>query len=520
MSSRSSTGFLASHALVPLVTLTLVSVAAYAITWFVDFGPDGPPPWRLWTEPGAITTLVSFGEVVVGVLAIAITVVAILVELAANRYTPRITELFVSDPVHSTVMGFFVVTSVVVVWVDLSLHATPHPQAMALLASALVSASLLAILPYFAYVFDFLSPTRVIQRIQLAGSSRLDRLARSPRNVEGARVGVARAVDQLGDIALNSVDKKDKPLTLSAVAALAAIATRAIAVKSRLPAPWFDTSHLAQIDQDFIALHPDTVRALTERRTWVEMKVLRQFQEVFGEAVNRVRDVCHLIAIHTRGVAMAALAAGDRPTVALAIRFLNTYMRNAINARDVRTAYNLMNEYRLLGERALAAGDGALVLEVGGHIQFYGQLAFHANLAFLLETAAYDLCALVETTARSDDDLQDRLLAIVIDVDREPEGGRSQEASLRGVRKAQVKLATHYLALGDERRARRIFDDMRGEDPERLRSIRAELERVEAAEYWEVSDRGINFEWLPPERRLYLDRFYAWFGQAEGTVTA
>ncbi len=512
MGLRSPTGFLASHALVPLVTLTTVSAATYAILWFVDFGRGGPLPWELWGAPGAIPTLLSFADVVVGILGIAITVVAIIVELAANRYTPRITELFVTDPVNGTVMGFFVVTSVVVVWVDLSLHAAQHPQAMALAASALMSASLLAILPYFAYVFDFLSPTRVVQRIQVAGSSRLDRLARSPRKVETARAGVARAIDQLGDIALNSVDKKDKPLTLSAVAALAAIATRAIAVKSRLPAPWFDTSHLAEVDQDFIALHPDTVRALTERRTWVEMKILRQFQEVFGEAVNRMRDVCHLIAIHTRGVATAALAAGDRATLAIAIRFLNTYMRSAINARDVRTAYNLMNEYRLLAERALGAGDAPLVLEVGRHLQFYGQLAFHANLAFLLETAAYDLCALLETTAGAQDDLQDRLLGIVLDVDREPEGGRFQEASLRGVRKAQVKLATHYLALGDERRARRIFDDMRGENPERLRSIRAELERVEAAEYWEVSDRGINFEWLPPERRVCLDRFYAWFG--------
>ena len=39
-----------------------------------------------------------------------------------------------------------------------------------------------------------------------------------------------------------------------------------------------------------------------------------------------------------------------------------------------------------------------------------------------------------------------------------------------------------------------------------------ELERVETQEYWEVSDRGINFEWLPPDRRATLETFFGWFG--------
>ena len=38
-----------------------------------------------------------------------------------------------------------------------------------------------------------------------------------------------------------------------------------------------------------------------------------------------------------------------------------------------------------------------------------------------------------------------------LDVDREPEGGKIQEASLFGVRKAQIKLATNYLGVGGQR---------------------------------------------------------------------
>lgn len=493
----------------PFLVLWLCAALLYGAMWAVDFGPGGPPPWVLWSR--ANEALLSFAEVVVAVLGVVITVVAIIVELASNRYTPRISEQFVADPVNILVMGYFVVTSVVVIWVDLSLHAIDHPYAMATGCAFLMTTSLLAILPYFAYVFDFLSPTRVIQRIQLQGTDHLHRLAAGKDTVEEARAGVIRAIEQLGDVALNSVDKKDKPLTLSTLAALEQLADDALRAKGRLPGAWFDSAPLVRMDQDFVALHPDLVRALTDRRTWVEMKILRQYQAVFGEAVNRLRDVNHLIGIHTRRVATVAMDTRDAHALQLSVRFLNTYMRNAINAKDVRSAYNLLNEYRMVAERAVDRGQHELAVELAGYIKFYGQLAFGSNLAFLLETAAYDLCMLLEHAHAARSEVRDRLLAVFLDVDREPEGGKSQEASLRGVRKAQIKLATFFLAEGDQPPARRIFEDMRAEKPERLRSIRAELERVEEAEYWEVSDRGINFEWLPPERRRQLDTFFGWF---------
>ena len=50
-----------------------------------------------------------------------------------------------------------------------------------------------------------------------------------------------------------------------------------------------------------------------------------------------------------------------------------------------------------------------------------------------------------------------------------------QEQSLRGVRKAQIKLATYYLVADAQKYARRIYEDMRSEKQERLNSIRSEL---------------------------------------------
>ncbi len=506
MSDRASLG----QASFALLWIGAVSVGLYGLFFLLDFGVE-VSPWALFAAPGAVDTLTSFSEVTVAVLGIAITVVAIIVELAANRYTPRITELFVHDAVNQAVMGFFVVTTVFIVLVNMSLYGGHHPVWMVWGATGFMVLSLLAILPYFVYVFDFLTPEQVVRSLTVRTTRAIESVARGGA-VAPNRQEVLTGVEQLGDITLNSIDKKDQPIAISTVDALARVARFALHHKRTLPDAWFDSRVLVQTDQDFVALHEDMVLALQERRTWVEMKVLRQYQTVFGAATNRMRDINHLIAIQTRRLAYEAHRVEDAPSVAQSIRFLNTYLRAALNSRDVRTAYNLMNEYRVLAEEFLEAEAYERVVELAVHLRFYGQLAFSMNIGFILETAAYDLCALIERVHAVGAPCHAYLLVdVFLELDREPEGGKIQETSLRGVRKAQIKLATHYLAAGDEEHARRIFRDMQGERWERIASIRAELEAVTEPEYWEVSDRGINFEWLPPERRAMLPRFFAWF---------
>jgi hypothetical protein len=134
------------------------------------------------------------------------------------------------------------------------------------------------------------------------------------------------------------------------------------------------------------------------------------------------------------------------------------------------------------------------------------------KLPFVTETVAYDLGALCELAHELGAPVEGRLLDAILEVDQAPEtDGDGQEAGLRGVRKAQVKLATYYLARGAPELARRIHDDLRGERAERLRSIRDELRAVEAKDFWEVSDRGTNFDYLPPERKVALGEFFSWF---------
>ncbi|MFK7927129.1 MAG: DUF2254 family protein [Myxococcota bacterium] len=505
-------------ALLGVVGLVVSSIVIYGVLWGVEFGAQAGPsnPWILFGLPGTADTVAGLGEVTVAVLGIAITVVAIIVELAAARYTPRITELFLRDPINVMVLGFFTVTSTLVLATAMSLYGPTYPSLMVVAATGAMLLSVATVVPYFLYVFHFLTPQSVISRIQRRAEAGLRMAARGDRRVDAGRRELTKSVEQLGDIALNSVVKKDKAIAIAALNALTDVAVASIEARERMPVRWFDAEPLASTDQDFVSFHPSIVAQLSERRTWVEMKVFRQFQGVLAESLHDLQDVAHIVAIHTRKLALLGSGIQNVEATRLSLRLMHTYLRNAINGKDVRTAYNVFNEYRTLAEGLLGGPHEGLVPEMADRARFYGQLAFSRSLAFIQETAAYDLCGLLQAAYDQESSCHDALLEIFLQVDREPDGGEHQEASLRGVRKAQTKLAAFYLYRGNTALAQRIFHDMQDEKPERLLSIRAELEAITEPEFWEVSDRGVDFDWLPASQRAELATFFGWFDGRAG----
>ena len=56
------------------------------------------------------------------------------------------------------------------------------------------------------------------------------------------------------------------------------------------------------------------------------------------------------------------------------------------------------------------------------------------------------------------------------------------------------------------------------ESPERLRSIREEMLAITAKDFWEVSDRGTNFDYLDDARKEKLREFFRWFPRLEQDV--
>jgi hypothetical protein len=144
---------------------------------------------------------------------------------------------------------------------------------------------------------------------------------------------------------------------------------------------------------------------------------------------------------------------------------------------------------------------------------YYGRTSYDMQLGFVTETVAYDVSALCELAhvLQPDSDLDDRMLAMFLELDQ-PLRVKRQESGLQGIRKAQIKLACYYLAANAVDNAKQIADDMAGEDRERLDLIREQLTRVETKEFWEIIDRGRNFEYMPPRQREQMAKFFELLG--------
>jgi Predicted membrane protein (DUF2254) len=508
-----------------LAVLAGVPVLLFSTLWLVDFfclharlpGSPGPLARLFLFDPDMLqNALGNLTQIIAAVLGIAITVVSIVVQLAATRYTPRVADMFFRDRTNLAVMGFFVVACIDAVWVSLSISRDYVPVATVVATVAIVTASLLALIPYFAYVFAFLDPEKVVARIgqqtlqyALGGA----RGAKVDGNLETRQGQTVSSMEQLADVAVNALAQKDKVIASDAISALRRVVVEYLPQKSGLKPAWFTIGPALRSNPDLVALAPDSVAELAAARIWLEWKGLRQLSGVFGEALKTMPQMAHVVAIETRYIGEAALATSESAVLSLTVKFMNTYLRAALNARDIGTAYNVLHQYRQLAEAILRTGDAGTTSELSGiavHFRYYAQLAHTMGLGFVTETAAYDLGALCELASEIDSPTHDHLLSRFLEIDKEAENP-GQEKALRGVRKAQAKLAAYYLLVGARQRARQIYDDMALENMDRLRSIRDEMLSITSSQFWEIIDRGTNFDFVDDDRKVKLREFFDWF---------
>ncbi|MCZ6870404.1 MAG: DUF2254 domain-containing protein [Gammaproteobacteria bacterium] len=514
--SHRSTALLVS--LTAFAALVFTSFLLYAIASLMEgVGLDAltnPIGWlRDLDHAVALDALSNAAEVVAAVLAIAITVVAIVLELAANRYSHQITQLFVSDPVNIVVMSLFVVTTVQCVWIATTLDPAVAdaflPNAGVAITMGLVTVSLLVLLPYFAFVLSFLSPVNVIEKIR---ESALKAMVKArPNSVEAAKLKVQQAVDELQDVARSATEQSDRGIAMASVNALSELLYDYQALRDTLPESWFKVDERVTQDPDFVALAPSALVQIDDQGIWVEVKILRQYLSLMGQSVPNSRDVANLIGINTQRIAVMSVDHSPE-LLDLCIRCFNSYLRTTINARDPRTTYYLMNQYRLLAECLLEKQMNERVMEIMNHFQFYGQLGYEMGTTFLLEAAAHDIAEMLEQAVNRDSPLVDDLLSLLLELDQEIKS-ETQEESLLSVRRVQIQVATFFMQLGDEERARRIATDLKDERLERLTRVQDALNAEERPLYWEFTDRSVNFGYLAPERRQHLGTLFGWLSE-------
>ena len=448
-------------------------------------------------------------ELLAAVLGISITVIAIIVELAANRYSHRISSLFVREPVNIAVLSFFVVASLFSVWISLTLTAkVENPvllNAGLFINLVMLTLALAILLPYFVYVMSFLSPMSIIRKIQGTAMNSIHQI--KDESVAKSQLKLISAIDELQDIARRSLELCDRAVEMESINSLLNLT---LDYQSLIPdiesksINWFQIQGVVKQDPDFVSINETSLSNIVSEKIWVEVKVLRQYLDLVGSSNPASRDTTYLIAINTRKIAIESVK--HRPGLELTnlcIRCFNSYLRGTINKKDARTGYYIMNQYRMLAEDVLDISKFDVARDIAGYIHFYGLLGFQQGLPFLLEVAAEDIAQLASRSIGHHEKLLDDLLDLLLNLDQDLKE-EFQSESLLGVRRAQVKLATRFMIDGDEERFTRICDDLKTEKLQRIEQLLDSLQADNSREYWEFTDRGVNYNYLPDNQKKFL----------------
>jgi len=439
-----------------------------------------------------LDTVAGSAEVVAAILAVAITVVAIVIELAATRFSHRITMLFLKEPLNLWYLGLLVSTTLLCIWVGFANATIVGHPAVLVFTTFMISVALLLLLPYFAWVFSFISPLSVIRKFLHNATKAI---------VKGNRRIIVEAIDELHEIARSAVSRQDRGIAMASVDALTELIIRYQELKPAKSPDWtkFDEELLG--DPDFLSMESTALKSIEDQGLWLEVKVFRQFLALMPVTVPTSREVANLIGINTRKIAEIENQEHLRE---LAMRCFNSYLRSTISARDPRSTYYLFHQYRLLGEKLLEQGDKHSLDQLVEYFQFYGLMGYQSGQPFLLEVAAHDLMQLIRVSVKTSSTHLEGLLNALVEMDQEYRT-QSQEESLIGIRRAQI-IAACVLADSDQQHwADVLIGDLKAETPERLGKIFVQLKKEHRAQYWEFTDRGANFAYLEPELQERLD---------------
>ena len=464
--------------------------------------------------------LPALGTTIVAAFGIVLTVIAIIVQLSSERYT-GVAMMFLRDPVHVAVLSFYIVASLCAIWLSVTLQADFVPRSLLLLVMTLTSLGLATMLPYFAYTFWFLEPGNIIDRLRMRATKLSHRglASASEEEVERLQSRVLGQLEEITDIANNSIEGRDKIIAGDAVDALRDFLLDYIANKPRDDRAWFRIGRVLSGNPDFVGMDRELVRELESRGLWVEWKTLHEYIGIYGEALDSMPEINSLIAIDTRYIGEVAAAGRQGDLIRMVFRFMNSYLRTAVEGCNSRTASDVLHQYRMLLEELLHLGHSDAACEGVAFLRYYGGIAFEEDLPAVTETVAYDVAVLCQYAHQHQLKGENRILRQLLDLDAEgPMQGYRQHRSLRGVRRAQTKLAVYYMSVGEEAKARLIAEDMRDMPMELRSSVQSDLADAPPPHFWEIVDRGRNLHYLTEQERAQLDVFLGWLRAEPGAT--
>jgi hypothetical protein len=427
-------------------------------------------------------------------VAVVFTTVSIAVPLTANMYSLKFLEFFLKDRVNA---GMLLLAATVALNTIVVQYATKEDFVPLLALNAhfvLLALAFALLFPYLYYLFRFLHPNTLLERLANECTHHLALAARRHTRLEAHRRQVAEGFEHIANIAVRSIDRLDRNTAIEAVHVLEALAARYQAAKPRLPAEWFEAEK-----ELFLSFSSAAVDEANASRTWVELKLLSQLRQMLGSAVSRMHDVTSAVAKALRRFGLAEGVRADPRLRELTVEYFNTFIRRALNARDVRAVFILFDQYRILAEEMLDE-DPELVLEIAYYFTYYGQIARDSQIGFVVDSTAHDLGTLVRQAWEAKSPIADRLLQAFL---------RYDGAGSLGVGKAQAILGSYFVMTDRGDAAAQVRDRLRELDAARLERLGSELLAVRREKYWEINERRMNMEYVPDAQRERLREFLA-----------
>jgi len=469
------------------------------LEFFLEWQRAGAPgagrmSWADINNAKLVDVLSPMARAYNNVLAMLLATIGLAIPLTANMHTPKLIEMFLRDRVNRWVLSFMAFGAAHVLWVDYLIGPAFAPTWAIALSVYTAMAGWAILIPYFFYVVRFVDPSRLLVRLREDAMHVVQKVADRAREPLEAQTALSVRVGQIGTVVIKSLDRDDRDVAAEGAWAIKVLLDHYARYKARMPREWFVVDRA-----DFVGLSDEALEMLSEARTWFEMRCLLQLELGFGRALHGASDTVSTFSDATRVIGVRAIEHHDEQALRLSIRFFNNYLREAIKARNLRAVYDVFHQYRRLGRELVDRPE--LLREVGRHFSYYATMARTYGMVFAPQLAIFDLGYVTrrafERASPAGADLLREMLALP-----HRTGGDVHSMAV----KAKLILGGFFVENRLDSEAELVRKNLSDVDAVQVERAEAELLAADRS-FFEVTDRQLNLEYVPHERREPLRQF-------------
>lgn len=477
----------------------IVFALVFGAEFFFEYARAGYPPFSdmSWAHdnPAKLADMLSpMARAYNNVLAMMLAMVGFAIPLTASMHSPKLIEFFLRDTINRVVLAYLVFGAAHVLWAQFMIgpHFAPTISVATAVIGAIVGWALL--LPYLFYILRFIDPSHLLGLLRGDAMKIVAACADRRHDPDAGQRELAARVSQLGTMLVKSLDRNDRENAAQAAWSMKVLLDHYDKHKSRMPKEWF------VVDRgDFTGFSDDALEMMSENRTWYEMKCLQQLELGFLRALKGADDTISTISDATRVIACRAHEHHDEQALRLCVRFFNTYLREAIKARHLRAVYDVFHNYRKLARDLVDRPE--LLVEIGHHFRYYAQMARLQGIVFAPQLAVFDLGYVTRRAYERASPAAARLLDDVLGLPH-----RTGEDIHTMAVKAKLILGSFFVANKLPSEAEQVRRNLSDIDADQIERAEAELLAADRS-FFEVTDRQLNLEYIPADRRDALQAF-------------